>query len=202
MDQTKHDTDKISEIDKEFSKEFSKDIKLSTEGYSEDSLEFSNLPDASKKYMSQCGTCMKFFSPTMINYISKEELLCKHCFFWLNYDITLRKETDGMYGTTIAKYILNCYTDHDSTKCSRMGDHGGCFLCEYKLGIPILDIKDAEMLDKEKLDKLNSQTNYTEQTHSSTLVTTDITSEIIKNCKHKTEYDPYDCDEFPDTIHI
>ena len=127
---------------------------ISTEGASQQELaEFKiNL-----KNVKQCTFCNKFFKADMIvpsdNDKGKnkgKDLIddqCWHCLFWMNYSIPTRQSVDGTYGMNIADYILKCASIHLSDTCTRNSDSGGCFLCEYNLGIPVTDIKD--------LDKLN-----------------------------------------------
>lgn len=153
---------------------------ITTEGC--DATMFDMLPENLRNSLITCGTCYKFYCPEMIFTLEESEKMCKHCFFWLNYDVSLRKEAEGKDGVSIAKYVLECCNDHDLSKCSRMGPYGGCFLCEYKLGIPILHIKDAKLLEKKEGDKPETE---------------NITDEIED--KGKT----VDLDEcFPETIHI
>lgn len=103
--------------------------------------------------LKQCTYCNKFYKEDMIIPViddTNNESQCWHCLFWMNYTIPSRNLVDGTYGMTIVEYILKCKDVHEIASCTRNSDNGGCFLCEYNLGIPITDIKD--------LHKLNSET--------------------------------------------
>ena len=69
--------------------------------------------------------------------------------FKLNHDETSRKLVDGMYGFTIVDYILTCRNDHDANTCVRNTDAGGCFVCEYMLGMELKGIKNIEKLHEQ-----------------------------------------------------
>ena len=96
-----------------------------------------------------CAYCNKIFNEDMIAQQDEPELMCYHCLFFLNYDPHIRKTVDGVYGMTIAEYILKCSGIHMMDTCGRNSDNGGCFLCEYNIGLEITDIKDGHKLKKD-----------------------------------------------------
>lgn len=124
---------------------------MTTEGIDESVLKTINLTQIQD--IVQCHCCAKYFNKSLI--VSDPmmgEQMCKHCMCWLNYEPEKRMEFDmkcvGLSGFCIAEYILTCYEAHDSTKCTRMTDHGGCFLCDYNLNLDIPNILNREMLPK------------------------------------------------------
>lgn len=135
-------------VEKKSSSKTKKEIKQSIEmdGISVD--EFNAIVDVnSKKNTMMCIYCEKYYGIDMVTDKYAEDMMCIHCFFWMNYDMKLRKTCDGgTIGITIVEYVLKCSEQHDSTKCKRHTNHGGCFLCEYKMGIKIENIKDSDKL--------------------------------------------------------
>lgn len=130
-----------------------KDIKigmLSTEGVVEGSNEYNKLSHDFKNTLKRCSTCEKVFSSDMISNPNDdyEQLNCWHCFFWINYDSSLRSQCDGTYGLTIADYVVKCRDDHSYDKCTRKSDNGGCFLCEHKIGLDIPNIIGGEKINQ------------------------------------------------------
>ena len=120
-------------------------ISLSTNGFLYDDDNYKNLAHATKKKIILCDICEKLYMGDMII-----DIICYHCFFWLNYDVSLRNNADDTNHLTIVEYIIKCKDDHDTSKCTRNTDKGGCFLCDYKLGIPIIDIKNAKLIYEEE----------------------------------------------------
>lgn len=119
-------------------------VVLTTEGLKETDLEYNKMSHAAKKTLKYCEMCGKFYSNDMM--IGNEGENCWHCFYWMNYDLACRHFSDGVYGLSIAEYVLKCKDDHDISTCTRRSDHGGCFICEFLMGFPIIDIKDAFLL--------------------------------------------------------
>jgi hypothetical protein len=148
-------------------------IEVSTEGITHNDMAYSKL-GVSANLLKYCEMCGKFYSDDMICYtgLDKESLLknkkqnddgtmCWHCFFWLNYDVSNRSVSDGVYGMTIAEYVLKCKDEHNTETCTRRTQHGGCFLCEYLLEFPIIDIRDAHLLyDTEISDDCHFATGW------------------------------------------
>ncbi|AYV83591.1 MAG: hypothetical protein Hyperionvirus9_8 [Hyperionvirus sp.] len=120
---------------------------ITTEGLTVADLEKTDYPTI-KAHIKGCSFCGKYYKSDMfIPTLEKDdEISCWHCFFWMNYATAARKNVDGIYGMTIVDYILRCSAIHETTKCQRNSDSGGCFLCEYNLGLPITDIKDLHRL--------------------------------------------------------
>jgi len=125
-------------------------IDISTEGVDSDKIKSINLNLVQD--MIQCHCCAKYFNKNLI--ISDDSLgeqMCKHCVFWINYNPETRLEFDkkcAVSGFCIAEYILTCYEAHDTTKCTRMTDTGGCLLCDYILGLDVPNILNPEMLPR------------------------------------------------------
>jgi hypothetical protein len=125
-------------------------IDISTEGVESDKIKSINLNLVQD--MIQCHCCAKYFNKNLI--ISDDSLgeqMCKHCVFWINYNPETRLEFDNkcaLSGFCIAEYILTCYEAHDTGKCTRMTDTGGCLLCDYILGLDVPNILNPEMLPR------------------------------------------------------
>ncbi|AYV81804.1 MAG: hypothetical protein Harvfovirus63_7 [Harvfovirus sp.] len=120
---------------------------ITTEGLTLQDLEAMEYSGIKKK-IKGCNFCGKYFGEDMCipAFEKDDDVSCWHCFFWMNYAMTARKNADGVYGMTIVDYILRCSAIHETDKCQRNSDSGGCFLCEYNLGLPITDIKHVERL--------------------------------------------------------
>jgi len=118
---------------------------ISTEGITVMSLD--EIDKNLAKTIGICSFCQRIFNNDML--IPAEqgiERQCYHCLFTMNYPIKNRVHVDGTLGLSIADYILKCKDVHVLDMCTRKSDNGGCFLCEYNLGIPITDIKELEKL--------------------------------------------------------
>jgi hypothetical protein len=124
-------------------------ISLSTNGFLEDDINYKKLAYATKKTLKMCEMCGKKYTNDMIIDITNNDLTCYHCFFWINYDLSLRDIADNTVHLTIAEYILKCKDEHDITLCTRHTTHGGCFICEYKSGFPIINIKNSKLIYEE-----------------------------------------------------
>jgi hypothetical protein len=132
------------------------DFKLSTDGVLNDGT--THIPSSVINSVHSCVYCNKIYTADMIMDIHDiNDKSCWHCFFWMNYDISMRKTCDGAMGLTIADYILKCTDDHVIEGCIRMSDVGGCFLCEYKLGLPILSIKDGHKIGNSSGNTIESK---------------------------------------------
>ena len=105
------------------------------------------MPLAEKAKLKQCSMCARVFTLDMI---TRNDETCWHCYFWMNYDIDKRPTCDGPEGLTIVQYILKCHEEHDSNNCVKAASYGDCFLCDYKLGRPILMVRDEKLLDEQK----------------------------------------------------
>lgn len=126
-------------------------VLISTEGISEEDNIVSNY--VRSKNLKKCDVCQRYYSLDMIVDPEGLDSMCWHCLFWMNYDITCRKDVDGNLGMCIADYIYKCEKDHNMEICTKRTDQGGCFLCEYKLGYILSDIKDIWKIYD--LDKIN-----------------------------------------------
>lgn len=124
-------------------------IDISTEGIDETKIKNINLKYV--KIIKQCHYCGKYFNKNLI--IKNEDgQQCKHCLFWLNYDENTRLEFDKKcikQGFCIAEYILDCHKEHNTDNCTRKINGGGCLLCDFKMGIPILNIMNSNILQKQ-----------------------------------------------------
>ena len=125
---------------------------ISTEGISQNDLQQQNI-NIKNNDLKQCGYCNKFFKQDMIvpnlndNKSANNEIQCWHCLFWMNYSIPCRHNVDGMFGMTIVDYILKCKDIHEMETCTKNSDSGGCFLCEYNIGLPLTDVKELYKLN-------------------------------------------------------
>jgi len=132
---------------------------ITTDGASADEL--ANVGSDILKSLIHCTFCNFYYKQDMIVPFQKNDdnnnnnnnknnknndEQCWHCFYWMNYGS--RKEVDGKYGNTIGDYIIKCKDVHEMNKCTRNSDSGGCFLCEYNLGLPITDVIGIEKLKK------------------------------------------------------
>ena len=142
------DDEQADKIDANENIEQTNAILLSTNGFLEDDINYKKLAYVTKKTLKSCGMCGKLYTNDMIIYINDNELTCYHCFFWINYDLSLRDIADNTVHLTIAEYVLKCKDDHDITLCTRHINHG-CFLCEYKTGFSIINIKNAKLIYEE-----------------------------------------------------
>jgi hypothetical protein len=136
-------TNTTSVMDQDYDFEQENLLCVSTEGANEDDLQQLNID---KINLHQCLICFKYFKEDMVVPLDGQDQQCWHCLFWMNYSIDLRKQVDGAYGMSIAEYILKCKDVHTSDTCTRNSDNGGCFLCEFNIGIPITDINNLDIL--------------------------------------------------------
>jgi len=127
---------------------------LSTDGISENDINYKKLKYVIKKTLKKCDMCGKKYTDDMIiDITNNDEYTCYHCFFWINYDLSLRDIADNAVNITIAEYILKCKDDHNIALCTRHTEHGGCFLCEYKSGFPIINIRNSTLIYQESKDE-------------------------------------------------
>lgn len=121
-----------------------KDLKVTTEGISQDQCKNINLQKVVG--LSQCHWCAFYHTPEMI-INDKDGNVCKHCYFCVNYSENDRLKFDTecctKKGYGIATYILESYESHNSAKCTRKPM---CFLCDYKQNKPITKILNPDML--------------------------------------------------------
>lgn len=118
-------------------------IQMTTEGLSQDNFKTINLKKEYK--FIQCDWCGKFYDNEMI-ITNENEVTCKHCMFCVNHSQELRLNFDKecvKKGISVALYIIECEEQHKTQNCSR---YPHCYLCDYKLGTPILDILNPSML--------------------------------------------------------
>jgi hypothetical protein len=123
---------------------------ITTDGIYNTSEAYANLSNNQRAKLVICDFCTKCYEPDVVFKDDPENILCWHCFFWMNYDINKRADCDGTQGVTIVDYILKCGDKHKFQECTRNSDHGGCFLCEYKNGLEIENIKQKEKLYGDK----------------------------------------------------
>jgi hypothetical protein len=119
---------------------------VSTEGIP--GMLYNNVDKNLSKTVALCFLCEKIYMNDML--VPSEintERQCYHCLFAMNYPVTNRKKVDGTFGMFIVDYILKCKDVHELDACTKKSDSGGCFLCEYNLGIPITDVKNLEKLN-------------------------------------------------------
>lgn len=130
---------------------------ITTEGLLDNDNIYKKMSFQQKKNTRKCTFCFKNYNVDMFVDYESIELMCWHCLFWLNYDINNRKDVDGNLGMCISEYIHKCQQDHNIELCTKRTDQGGCFLCEYKLGYVLTDIKDPCIIYD--MDKINIDTN-------------------------------------------
>lgn len=100
-----------------------------------------------KNALGGCLYCNKYYSEDMlVPADKKDDRQCYHCLFWMNYSVENRKHVDGVFGMTIVDYINKCKDIHEMDTCIRKSDSGGCFLCEFNMGLPVTDVKDLNKL--------------------------------------------------------
>jgi len=120
---------------------------ITTEGITDVEISIMNMQD--KKSLKICECCFKYYSQDMLvsQLVDSDPATCYHCLFWINYGTNIRKDVDGINGgLTICEYIIKCKDIHETNSCIRKSDTGGCFLCEFNLGMLITDIKDGDKL--------------------------------------------------------
>lgn len=106
---------------------------------------FSALSFNEKKNLNlrMCEYCGKHYKQDMV--VPYEEgQVCWHCIFCVNYDPNLRGLVDGLYGMTIAQYVVTCKDSHDKDACTKVGM---CFLCDNLNGKFIDGIKNSEVIN-------------------------------------------------------
>ncbi len=131
-------------------------IKITTEGVYQDSYKNVNLAKISD--LCQCHWCGKYFSNDLI-LKELDSNVCKHCFFSVNHDEVTRLTFDkecSKKGTGIALYIVECKDSHNTEGCLR---HPHCYLCDFKLGIPIKNILNPTMIGVNENGVCNGQEN-------------------------------------------
>lgn len=128
---------------------------ITSEGISQDKIKQLKLENT--KNIIQCNWCQIYYNNDMI--LQTDGNVCKHCFFSVNYAQENRLKFDlecAKKGYGIAPYILDCHESHDTTQCIRQPF---CYLCDYKLKIPIKDILNYEMLDNDRPEKETNNKN-------------------------------------------
>ena len=136
---------------------------VSTEGVTDH--EYANFSDEQCKQLRQCHICNKYYKLDMMgteNHKDKDDKgkdnfdeICWHCYYWINYAPDVRNKVDGKNGHYIVDYIQKCKDIHELDKCSRNTNSGGCLLCEFNMGLPIVDIKNYNKLTNTVPDKAN-----------------------------------------------
>lgn len=119
---------------------------VTTDGLAAEDKLFKQLSFETKSKLSLCDYCNKYYPAEIVFANDSDPISCWHCYFWINYDPTKRADCDGTHGVSIVDYVLKCNGDHNMAICTRNTDSGGCFLCEYKNGIQITNIKNSEKL--------------------------------------------------------
>lgn len=100
---------------------------------------------------NMCEFCGLYYPQNMISKKINNDCLdnqCMHCLYWMNYDEQTRLEFDKLYtqhGMGIAKYILDCSSNHNPETCIR--GNIGCFLCDYYLKIEIVNILEGHLVN-------------------------------------------------------
>jgi hypothetical protein len=140
---------------------------ITTDGINETDESYYKLEKSLQNLLNKCSMCQKLYDKNMINNLDDSyNLICWHCFFWINYDVSLRSQCDGTHGLTIVEYVLKCRKDHNTNKCTRNSDSGGCFLCENIIGLDILNIIDGEKINQDQdknTSKVKVKLNFEEQ---------------------------------------
>lgn len=141
-------------------------LNVTTEGVSQDQYKTINL--AKVKDLLGCSWCGKYFNNEII-IIDKDGSVCKHCMFSVNYDEKTRLDFDtecAKKGTGIALYIIECKDAHNTNGCTR---YPYCYLCDFKLGIPLKNILNSTMIgiDENGLGIGQQNTENTQGTQSS-----------------------------------
>jgi hypothetical protein len=93
----------------------------------------------------KCTTCAFTYQPDIKSSDENEDNMCLHCYYWIYYVTRLEDSK-----IPIVDYILKCSDEHEPDKCTKMTDAGGCYLCEYKLGMLLDDIPNySKLLNKD-----------------------------------------------------
>jgi hypothetical protein len=113
--------------------------------------------------LARCTYCGKYYQVAMITFDGQGQEQCLHCLFWMNYDETSRLEFDktcSQQGIGIAQYILDCNEIHNIATCIR--GSAGCFLCDFKMKVPICNILNPDMLGSSVTSSVQQKnlTNY------------------------------------------
>lgn len=119
-----------------------------------------NINNKNDKFM-ECDICGASMS-VKNGIINTPDFQCYHCFFWINYAPECRPTCDGVFGITIAEYVLTYHGKHEISKCQRVGS---CFLCDYINKKIIKDIKNPELIyspqEYNEATKPPQQSNFT-----------------------------------------
>ena len=83
-----------------------------------------------KDTLSICDYCGLVYEKNMIQPTELGDLICQHCYFFINFD-----DPQTKYGWTLEKYIETCHANHSREKCKKFANGGGCHLCLYLMDI-------------------------------------------------------------------
>jgi hypothetical protein len=95
---------------------------LPTEGVKDNDPKYKK----NKNIAVYCEYCNTFYDKRMIAKCEFGDVMCQHCYFFLNF-----ADPHAKYGWTLEKYIDLCQHEHDKTKCQKFANGGGCHLCLY-----------------------------------------------------------------------
>jgi hypothetical protein len=99
---------------------------LPTEGVTVNDIKYKK----NKNIANLCDYCNKFYDKRMIAKCEFGDIMCQHCYFFLNFS-----DPQPKYKWTLEKYIELCQSEHDKNKCEKFANGGGCHLCLYKCDI-------------------------------------------------------------------
>lgn len=134
------------------------EIKIDISGVSYDEMRKLPYNYQTKSQVRYCYSCDKYFPTDYVvqynttGYVSEDDWMCYHCLYWINYGLEQRSLVDGVFGKSIAEYILECKDTHNTETCNR-----NCFICDHLAGLDIELIQHSELLNgsKESMDEEN-----------------------------------------------
>lgn len=113
-------------------KKIAKDVKDEKNDIGENILPTEGVKETDPKYKKYiniavcCEYCNTFYDKRMITKCEFGDVMCQHCYFFLNF-----ADPHAKYGWTLEKYIDLCQHEHDKSKCQKFTNGGGCHLCLY-----------------------------------------------------------------------
>lgn len=107
-----------------------------------------------------CYSCNKYYPSDFVaqyntsGFVNDDDWMCYHCLYWINYALEQRTLVDGVFGKTIAEYVIECKDTHNIESCTRSPN---CFICDHLNGINIELIQLEELVNQSVEQKESEQ---------------------------------------------
>jgi hypothetical protein len=129
-----------------------KNVHLDYNGMSYDDYGKLRLPFGASQKMNTkyCYSCNYYYPGDFVvqyntsGFVNDDDWMCYHCLYWINYSPEQRILVDGVFGKTIAEYIIDCKEIHNQASCTR---NPNCFICNHLDGINIELIQCEELVN-------------------------------------------------------